>query len=227
MDKKIPKILAVIPARGGSKGVVGKNIKPIAKKPLLAYTIEEAKKSKYIDRLVVSTEDEKIASVAKDFAAEVIRRPKELAQDDTPTPPVLLQVVNFLAQKENYFPDLVLLLSPTCPLRKAKHIDELIEKFLAKDYDCMISVIFIYKHRYEITADDILLPVVADRPNRQQRKPVVLENGVIYLSTIDLIKQEKAVSGKIGYYLMDDESSINIDEPIDFVIAEQLILNKK
>src|SRR3989344_4807350 len=146
--KTLPKILAIIPARGGSKGVPGKNIKPLAGKPLIAYTIAEAKKSKYIDRLVVSTENKEIAKVAREFMAEVIERPAELARDETPTPPVLRQAVEFLEAKEGYLPDLVLLLPCTCPLRKAGQIDVMIEKYLAEPqkYDCLIGIISILKH---------------------------------------------------------------------------------
>ncbi len=223
----LPKILAIIPARGGSKGVPGKNIKPILGKPLLAYTIEEAKKSKHIDRLVVSTEDEKIAKVAQDFGTEVVIRPKELAQDETPMEPVLIQAVNFLEKKENYTPDLVLILQPTCPLRKSKYIDEAIEKFLSGGYDSLISTSFVYEHRYEISPDGCLIPAVKERKNRQERKPAILENGAIYISKIDLIKQEKILGNKIGYYEMDYKSSIDIDTPVDFFIAEQFIINEQ
>jgi len=226
MDNK-PKILAIIPARGGSKGVPDKNIKQISGKPLLAYTIEAAKRSKYIDRLVISTEDKKIADVAKEFRVQVIDRPKELAQDETPTNPVLTQVVNFLEKKENYFPDLVITLSPTCPLRKVKHIDESIEKFISEDYDSLIGVIYLMKHFYEIDQNNYLIPQTKERKNRQERKPVILENGAIYISKIDLIKKEKILGEKIGYYEMDYKSSINIDTPSDFFIAEKFLIDEK
>lgn len=222
----IPKILAIIPARGGSKGILNKNIKPLLGKPLIAYSIEEAHKSKYIDRTVVSTDDEQIKKVAQDFKAEVIDRPEELAQDTIPINLALTHAVNFLEKKEGYKPDVVLLLQPTCPLKEAKHIDEAIEKFISGNYDSLVSMIFVYKHRYEINGE-YLVPVKKDRLRRQERKPAILENGVIYLSTIDLIKQEKIIAGKIGFYKMDYESSVNIDDPIDFFIAKQLLINKQ
>ena len=93
--------------------------------------------------------------------------------------------------------------------------------------DCLISVYFSHKHRYEILGNGELEPVVKNRANRQERKPVVLENGVIYLSKIDLIRQGMIVGGKIGYYQMDYQSSVNIDEPVDFFIAEQLLIKEK
>jgi len=121
--KNKPEILAIIPVRGGSKGIPRKNIKPIAGKPLLTWTIEEAQKSRYISRLIVSTEDREIAEVARGTGVEVIGRPMELAEDATPMPPVFLHAIDTLWQKEKYSPDIVLTLQVTCPLRKVKHID--------------------------------------------------------------------------------------------------------
>ena len=123
-------ILAIIPARGGSKGIPGKNIKLLAGKPLLFYTIDAAKNSKYITRTVVSTESAQIKDIALSLGAEVIDRPIELAQDETKTAPVLLQVVSEL-EKQNYYPDIVVLLQATCPLRNAKELDEAVELFFA------------------------------------------------------------------------------------------------
>ena len=149
-----------------------------------------------------------------------------MARDASPTNLALTHAVNFLEKKDGYKPDFVLLIQPTCQLKKAEHIYESIEKFISSNYDSLISVIFTYKHRYEINGE-YLIPAEKDRPRRQERKPAVLENGVIYLSAIDLIKQEKIVAGKIGYYKMNYKSSVNIDEPIDFFIAEQLIINEQ
>lgn len=198
-----------------------KNIKELAGKPLLAYTIEEARKSKYIDRTVVSTEDGEIAKVAKDFGVEVIERPAELARDETPSDVVLAHAVNFLEKKENYVPDVVILLSPTCPLRKSEQVNEAIEKFISGDCDSLIGVSFVYKHRYETDENGRLIPVVKERKNRQERRPVILENGAIYISKGDLIKEGRILGDKIHYYKMDYKSSVNIDDYIDFLIAEQ------
>src|SRR5699024_5746070 len=105
-------IVGIIPARGGSKRLPGKNIKLLAGKPLIAHTIETAKKSKYINKIILSTEDEKIAEIAKQFGAEIIKRPQELAQHTTKTAPVLLHAVEEL-EKTGYFPDIVVLLQAT------------------------------------------------------------------------------------------------------------------
>ncbi len=219
------KILAIIPARGGSKGVPGKNIKLLAGKPLLSYAIEAAKKSQYITRLVVSTEDEKIAAVATNYNAEVIKRPLELAQDETPMPPVLTQVIEALFTQEEYTPDIVVLLQPTSPLRTAQHLDAAIEKFLSADYDSLLGVTLIYEHRFEPNETGYLVPVEKERKNRQQRKPVIIENGSVYISSIELIKHGKILGDRIGYYPLEKNAAIDIDDPFDFFLAEQIILN--
>lgn len=118
------KVLAIIPARGGSKGIPKKNIKPLNGKPLIAWTIEEAKKSVYIDKLIVSTDCEEILEVAKEFGAEVpFKRPAELAQDDTPSVELILHAIDYLS---GY--DYITLLQPTSPLRVVKDIDQCISK---------------------------------------------------------------------------------------------------
>jgi len=117
------KILALIPARGGSKGLPGKNIKPLLGKPLIAWTIEQAKASKYVDRVVVSTDDDEIAEVAIRYGAEVpFLRPKELARDDSPTIDAILHALDFFSDKGERF-DLLALLEPTSPLRDSEDID--------------------------------------------------------------------------------------------------------
>jgi len=222
---KVPKILALIPARGGSKGIPRKNIKLILGKPLIAYTIEAANKSKYIDKLVVSTEDEEIANVTMKLGVQVIKRPAEFASDSSPMNPVMQHAVEWLEKTENYKPDLLLLLHVTSPLREAKHIDEALEKYFQGDYDSMMSTIFLPVHRYEIDENDYLVPT-QPRRNRQQRTPTIIEDGAIYISEINLIKQGKIVGDKLGYYKIEQAAAVDINEPIDFVIAEQLIISK-
>ena len=123
MDKA-SNILAVIPARGGSKGIPGKNIVPFAGKPLICYTVEAALKSKYLKRVIVSTDDNEIAKVAKDCGAEVpFLRPSNLSQDDTSSVSVLKHAVKFIEESEGSLFDFVVLLQPTSPLRDEKTID--------------------------------------------------------------------------------------------------------
>ena len=147
------KIIAIIPARGGSKGIPRKNIKILASKPLIAWTIEAAKNSKYLDRVIVSTEDEEIAEISKKYGAEVVERPEELATDASPTGSVIEQVIAYLEQNESYNPDAIVLLQPTSPLRFAHHIGEAVKTFLEGGYDSLVGVspshVFIWRMEEE------------------------------------------------------------------------------
>ena len=135
-------ILALIPARGGSKGVPRKNIKLLGGEPLIAYTIREARKSRYITRVVVSTEDEEIARIAREHGAELpFMRPAELAADDVLDLPVFQHCLHWLRENQGYSPDIVVHLRPTAPLRTVFHIDKAIELFFAApETDCVRSV---------------------------------------------------------------------------------------
>ena len=129
---KPEKIIAIIPARGGSKGLPRKNILPLAGKPLIAWTIEQAKQSRYIDKVVVSTDDNEIAEISKKYGAEVVERPKELAMDESPTIDALLYTINWFENNNEYF-DMIVLLESTSPLRDVEDIDECFEILMA---DC-------------------------------------------------------------------------------------------
>lgn len=215
------KILAIIPARGGSKGIPRKNIKPLAGEPLIARSIKAALASRFVDRVVVSTDDEEIAAVARKYRADVVMRPKELSADSTPMDPVLAHAVLSLG-KENYSPDAVLLLQPTSPLRTTKHIDEGVKTFLDGNFDSLVSVEIIRNGQHKIAEGGRLVPVFSKVQNRDKREPLVVENGALYISKVSLIKEGRIRGDKIGFYEMDRYSSIDIDEPIDFVVAEQL-----
>lgn len=222
------KILAIIPARGGSKGLPGKNIRPLVGKPLLQYTIDAALASRYVGRIVVTSEDDKILEVAgKTEGLTLIKRPEELARDETPMTPVTEHALSYVREQENYEPDIVLLLQPTCPLRIGRHIDEAVEKFLKDECDSLLSILILLKHQYKMVDKKYLEPLLKERPNRQQRAPVILENGVIYLTKVDLVKQGLTIGGKTGFYEMTIDSSINIDTLKDFEIAERLIKGDK
>jgi CMP-N-acetylneuraminic acid synthetase len=138
MIKEKTNVIAIIPARGGSKGIPRKNIRLLAGKPLIAYTIEAAFTSK-MDKVIVSTEDEEIAEISKKYGAEVIERPKGLAKDETPTIDVIFHVLEILKAK-NYNPDIVVLLQPTSPLRNAEDIYNAIKLFLDSDCESVVSV---------------------------------------------------------------------------------------
>lgn len=223
---KNKKIVAIIPARGGSKGVPRKNIKILAGKPLIAWTIDEAKKSAYLDRVFVSTEDEEIAEISKKCGAEVVKRPEELAIDTAKAEPVIEQVIGHLEKNENYDSDAVVLLQPTSPLRLVRHINESVKKFLEGKYDSLISVcpshVLIWRDK-----KDGAVPVNYDfkkRKRRQDSEPEYRENGAIYVFDKRKFMEEKTIPcGRVGLYVMPVENSFEIDEEFDFWLCEEII----
>ena len=219
------KIIAVIPARGGSKGILRKNIKNLAGKPLIAWTIIAALGSKYLDKVIVSTEDKEITEISKEWGAEVIKRPEELARDESKMIELIPPLLNVLKER-NYIPDVIVLLQPTSPLRFAHHIDESIETFLEGEYDSLISVcpshVFIWR-----TERDRATPVNYDfkkRQRRQDRRPEYRENGAIYiLERESLVKEKTIPCGRIGLYIMPEENSFEIDKEFDLWRCEVII----
>lgn len=197
-------ILSIIPARGGSKGIKRKNLKPILNKPLVAYTIEASLKSKYITRTIVSSEDSEILKVSKEYGAQTIIRPDELAQDETKTAPVMLHVLNEL-KKEGYKADYVVLLQPTCPLRDENYIDCAFEYYfeqMKKGYDSCFSAFSIgYTHaKWRILHDEKLesLYDFRTRPRRQeteQHYKMICENGAFYALKWDTLIEVKDFIG--------------------------------
>ncbi len=224
---KILSILAIIPARGGSKRVPGKNIRKLAGKPLIAYTIEQAFASKYINRVVVSTEDKKIGEVAARYQAEVIKRPEKLARDDTPSLEVLQHTLRHLEETEGYLPELVVLLQPTSPLRLADDIDSAIEKLLKADCDSVVSVCEVGcpLHWMYTLVGDRLRPITNSRIKKQQDTEKVYRlNGAVYVTSVGVIMRQNRIIGRdTRAYIMPRERSIDIDTELDFKLAELLI----
>ena len=228
------KILGLIPARGGSKGIPNKNIKLINGKPLLCYTAEAALESKKIDKVVLSTDSEKIRKVGISCGLEVpFIRPSILAEDDTPTLPVIDHALEYLNKNQNYIPDIVVLLQPTSPLRKAFHVDNAIDIFLDhKNADSLVSIVQV-PHNYNpysilIRNKKSIVKSFLDFPeknNSRQKKPIFYaRNGAIYITNIDCLINKKSMYGdKIISYLMDYKDSFDIDDEIDFLISEHLI----
>lgn len=239
MENSGRKILAVIPARGGSKSIPRKNIKLIAGKPLIAWTIEAAKNSKFINRLIVSTDDPEIAAVSKQYGAEVpFLRPAEISQDLSTDVEFLTQALDWLKEKENYEPDIILRLPPTSPLRTARHIDEGIQKLIDNpEADAVRPICEAPKHPYKlwkISEDEKYLePFLPksftgfDEPHnlpRQLFPKACVHTGAMDIMRLKTIRELKSTSGKkLAYFFMDPESSVNIDHPIDFEIAEILL----
>lgn len=224
-----PKVIAIIPARGGSKTVPRKNIKLLNGKPLIYYTIREAKKSKYLSHIIVSTEDKEIAQIAQGYGAKVIPRPSELAKDDTPSLPVFQQVIKHLSETENFHPDIIVILQPTSPLRTVKDIDGAIEKFLQTNCDSVVSVcevecIPFWMYTLE---GDRLKPVIegSDKISRRQDTPKVYRlNGAVYVTHRDIIMEQNRVMGEdTRAYIMPPERSVDIDTKLEFMFAELIM----
>jgi CMP-N-acetylneuraminic acid synthetase len=224
------KILAIISARGGSKGLPGKNIRPLAGKPLIAWTIEAARESKHIDRVVVSTDDSEIAEVAREWGAEVpFIRPAELAADDTPGIQPVIHAIKHLEEKEGYRPNITVLLQPTSPLRPAKDIDTVLGRIVDENIYIMISVVEVKKHPYWTMQleNGRLRPFIEaglEFTSRQELPALYLPNGAIYTArTMHLLEKESFITEDTYAHIMDWESSIDIDDEYDFIVAECLL----
>ncbi|WP_055668139.1 cytidylyltransferase domain-containing protein [Desnuesiella massiliensis] len=223
------RILAIIPARGGSKGIPRKNIKDLNGKPLIAYTIEEAKKSRYIDSIVVSTEDEEIAKVSKKYNAEVpFLRPKELSEDDTPGIEPIIYTIKRLQESGDDF-DYIMCLQCTSPFRKTEHIDDALKKLINEDADSIVSVCESEVSPYWMKKikNGIMEDFLDDIPfySRRQEIPTTYRlNGAIYIAKREvLLKNKNWYTKNTLAYIMDKKSSIDIDEMIDFNFSEFLM----
>ena len=226
-------VVCVIPARGGSKGLPGKNIKTFCGKPLIAHTIEQAKQARYIDRVIVSTEDEAIAKISLKYGAEVpFVRPMELAGDNSSTIDVLLHAINWLEDVDRYDFDILLLLHTTTPLRIVQDIDQSIAFMVEEKADNIFSVAEAHRNPYfnmvEEGADGFVRLVKEGCFSTRQAAPKVYDmNASIYVWWKYVLKQEKKIFlKKTKAFVMPKERSIDIDDDLDFKIAEFLCLNR-
>ncbi len=222
-------ILGIITARGGSKGLPRKNLKPLCGKPLIAWTIEQALASKYLDKVIVSTDDEEIAEISKQFGAEVpFMRPKELATDEAKSVDVVLHAVNFLESMGEHF-DIIVLLQPTSPLRTTEDIDNAIESFNENNCESLVSV---YEAPHSLFwSFDIkggyLEPFLGKEylnKRRQDLPKLYLPNGAIYISTKDSIENYRGfLTDNIHPYIMPPERSIDVDTELELKLCETLL----
>ncbi|OME87131.1 acylneuraminate cytidylyltransferase [Paenibacillus sp. FSL A5-0031] len=223
------KCLAIIPARGGSKGVPRKNIREIAGKPLIAWTIEEAKKSKYIDRLVLSSEDSEIMEIARIHGCDVpFVRPAHLAQDETSSMDMVFHVLNELPDY-----DYVVLLQPTSPLRSIEDIDGCIDVMLGLDAPSCVSMTEPEKSpywMYTLQENHRLQPLIPEEPTasrRQDLRKAYALNGAVYAASVDLLVEAKSfVTNDTVAYIMPKNRSYDIDTEEDFLICDLLMKNK-
>jgi len=223
-------ILGLIPARGGSKRLPGKNIRPLLGKPLIAWTIEQALESKYLDRVIVSTDSKEIAEISKKYGADVpFIRPYELATDESKSIDVSLHVIKWMEENHKSY-DLLMLLQPTSPLRNSSDIDKAIELFFEKDASAIISVCETENHPYwsNILPPDHcmknFLKKHLSNKNKQDLPVFYRLNGAIYLAYWNYLKQNKTFFGSNTFaYVMPKERSLDIDEELDFIQAEILM----
>lgn len=224
--------LGVIPARGGSKTVPRKNISLLNGKPMIAYTIEAAHKSKKLSHFVVSSEDEEIINIAKDYGAPVpFVRPSELATDEAPTLPVVQHAVEQMEIIEDVIFDFIVLLQPTTPLRQPEDIDEALDKLIATGADSVISVCDVgayHPARMRWIVDDQLIELPIREPKemlrRQDLTPVYIRNGAVYAVKRDVVMKQNSMIGKISRpYIMQEIQSINVDSKLDYLLAEIIL----
>jgi len=235
MNNKKYNILGIITARGGSKGIPRKNIKKFCGKPLIAYTILEAKKSKYITDLIISTEDLEIVRVAKKYGANVpFLRPKNLATDKTKHLPVIRHAVSFMEKKLKTVFDYVVILQPTSPLRTVEDIDKTIEKIIKTKADSAVSLVEIEENHpikiKKLQGNRVLPYCIAEKEGmRRQDLPIAYKrNGSVYVSGRDLIiKKNKLFGNFIVGIVVPKERSVDIDTPLDWMKAEYLFKHKK
>ncbi len=228
-------ILGLITARGGSKGIPRKNITPLGGRPLIAYTCEAAQGSRHVSRLVISTDDAEIAAVAAQWGAEApFLRPAELSRDETPSLPVDQHAVTWLQAQQGWQTDILLLLQPTSPLRRAQHIDEGLDHLLESGADTVVSVIPVPHrfHPYNVMTNEAdrlqnfwTAPLPFDPFRRQNLPTLYARNGPAILACHSrvLFDQQSFYGDTITPYMMNEQDSIDIDTPFDLALAEWLL----
>jgi CMP-N,N'-diacetyllegionaminic acid synthase len=232
LNTKELKVLAIIPARGGSKGIPGKNIKTLNGKPLLAYTFDSAKESKLINRTILSSDDDAIIQVAKDLKLEVpFIRPSDLASDQAATLPVILHALEFFREKGEEF-DLVCLLQTTTPFRRTGLIDEAIARIIETEADALVSVLpvpheFNPHWIFEEDQDGLLSIATGERQiiTRRQELPTgYFRDGAIYLTKTSVLLEKNSLYGdKLAFVQGDQERYVNLDTQKDWELAEDLV----
>ncbi len=228
--ENMPEVLALITARGGSKGIPQKNIAPCAGRPLIAWTIDAARDSRHVSGILVSTDDPDIAAVARTHGAEVpFLRPPELSRDDSPHIPVLLHALTWLREHQGRLPDWLVLLQPTSPLRLARDVDDAVDLALARDADAVVSL---------APRDDLhllrdldeagrILPQAAYaqgyQPRQSARAGHVVNGAVFLIKTSVLLEKQTFYTDRTYALVMPAARSLDVDTPFDLKLAELLL----
>jgi len=218
-------IAAIIPARGGSKGLPRKNIRVCAGKPLIAWTIDSAKKARMVDRVLVSTDDKEISAISKECGAEVIVRPSELARDNSTSEEALAHALHYLdAEAERL--EAIVFLQATSPVRADDDIDRAVDLFRAAGADSLLSVTLSHSYLWE-EKDGIGWPLSCEphgRLLRQEMRPQYAANGSIFIFEPSVLARYGSRFGqKTVLYKMPEETSIDIDTELDFLLAETIL----
>jgi YrbI family 3-deoxy-D-manno-octulosonate 8-phosphate phosphatase len=218
-------VLAIIPARGGSKGIPRKNVRLFLGKPLLAHSIEHARQAPSVTRIVVSTDDAEIAAAARKYGAEVVMRPAEISGDTASSESALLHVLDHLGAVDDYKPDLVVFLQGTSPLRQPGDVQAAIETLQREEADSLFSACPVHGFVWRNHGDQ-LTSISYDyrsRPRRQDIGEDVIENGSIYVFRPWVLRRHNnRLGGKIAVYRMAPLDSLQVDEPGDLEVMEQL-----
>lgn len=223
-----PRIYGIIPARGGSKGIPKKNIQFIAGKPLIYYTIIAGLGSRYINKLIVSTDDDEIFQIAESYGAIVWRRPEIISGDDSPTIDTVLHVMEQCKMKDNE-PEIIVLLQPTSPLRTSSDIDTALELFMNNECDSVISVVRTdHPPFWNLILDGkYLKPLMGQHfftMRRQELPATYIPNGAIFIVRAKTLKIQRTFYGqKTIPYIMNSERSVDIDSKFDLYIVEELM----
>lgn len=221
------RILCVVPARGGSKGVPRKNLREVAGRPLLAWTVEQALSARHRLDVAVSTEDDEIAEVARAAGARVVERPARLAQDTTPTEPVVRHVLD-ATRAAGSAPDAVMLLQATSPVRLPGTLDRAVDQLAATGVDSLVGVVPLAPFVW--TAGDAPTAAydVEARPRRQDLTPDDLryrETGSLYLTRPWVYdERDNRIGGRVGLFVMDEREGTDIDTELDLLVAERILL---
>lgn len=232
------KLLAVIQARGGSKGVPRKNVRPMAGRPLIEYSIDAAKRCNTVERIIVSTDDEEIAEIARAEGAEVpFLRPAALATDTAKSIDTYIHLVRWLQEHEGAIPAAIIQLKPTNPLRTAADIEQAVAAYFEyEDIDSLLTVQPVSEHPYKmwIADGDMLVPLTPagtdgfSEPYKMPRQALppryITNSAVNIISTRTILEQRSGVGSRIGYCVLDNpHAGINIDTLLDFKLAEVML----
>jgi N-acylneuraminate cytidylyltransferase len=220
--------LAIIPARGASKGIPRKNLVETAGRPLIAWSIRQALQSDRIDRTLVTTDDKEIAAVSRDWGAEApFLRPAELATDVATTESALFHALDWLEAKEGYVPDRVVLLQPTCPVRKAGSIDDAIRLFINSGADSLVGVREIHPFLWSKPHNARAHYDYLNRPRRQdvlEDERIYEETGCLYMAKTTIMRASgNRLGGRVVLFPMDPFEAVDIDVPSDVILASAVL----